>query len=161
MVTTTATYVGPVALLNASYEPLGKVSFKQAMRMVARKVAAIEEAIEGRTAGPWPWPRVIRLLRYISPKWLYRPAAWHRGGVFIRDRHRCAYCGGKATTIDHVLPRSRGGDWSWLNCVAACRACNNHKGDRTPPEAGMRLRFTPYVPTRAQLTALAQDGAAS
>lgn len=145
-----------VALLNASYEPLGTVSFKQAMRMVARKVAAIEEAVEGRTAGPWPWPRVIRLLRYICPTWLYRPAGWHRGGVFIRDGHRCAYCGRtKATTIDHVLPRSRGGTWSWLNCVAACEPCNNRKGDRTPAEAGMRLRFAPYIPTRAQLAALA------
>lgn len=147
---------GSVALLNASYEPLGTVSFQQAVRMVARKVAAIEESVEGRMAGPWPWPRVIRLLRYISPKWLYRPAGWHRGGVFIRDGHRCAYCGSsKAMTIDHVLPRSRGGEWSWLNCVAACESCNNRKGDRTPTEAGMPLRFVPYVPARAQLAALA------
>ena len=153
--TAIATYNGAVTLLNASYEPLGKVSFKQALRMIARKVAAIEEAVDGRMAGPWPWPRVIRLLRYVSPKWLYRPAGWHRGGVFIRDGHRCAYCGVKATTIDHVLPRSRGGAWSWLNCVAACESCNNRKRDRTPQEAGMRLRFEPYVPTRAQLAALA------
>lgn len=147
---------GSVTLLNASYETLGTVSFQQAVRMVARKVAAIEESIEGRMAGPWPWPRVIRLLRYISPKWLYRPAGWHRGGVFIRDGHRCAYCGSaKAMTIDHVLPRSRGGEWSWLNCVAACEPCNNRKGNRTPKEAGMPLRVQPYVPTRAQLAALA------
>lgn len=151
---TTISY-GSVAVLNASYEPLGKVSFKQAVRMLARKVAAVEESIAGRQAGPWPWPRVIRLLRYVSPKWLYRPAGWHRGGVFIRDGHRCAYCGAKATTIDHVLPRSRGGEWSWLNCVAACEPCNHRKGGRTPREAGMRLRVTPYVPTRAQLAALA------
>jgi 5-methylcytosine-specific restriction endonuclease McrA len=154
-VTTTATFNGSVMLLNASYEPLGKVSFKQAVRMVARKVAAIEESVDGRMAGPWPWPRVIRLLRYISPKWLYRPAPWHRGGVFIRDGHRCAYCSAKATTIDHILPRSRGGEWSWLNCVAACQACNGKKGNRTPREAGMPLRIQPRVPTRAQLAALA------
>lgn len=152
---TTATHYGAVTLLNASYEPLGKVSFKQAVRMIARKVAAVEEAVEGRMAGPWPWPRVIRLLRYISPKWLYRPAGWHRGGVFIRDGYRCAYCGAKATTIDHVLPRSRGGEWSWLNCVAACTTCNSRKGNRTPREAGMRLRFEPYVPIRAELVTIA------
>lgn len=150
---TTASYAGSVTLLNASYEALGKVSFQQAIRMVARKVAAVEESVEGRMAGPWPWPRVIRLLRYVNPKWLHRPAGWHRGGVFIRDGHRCAYCGAKATTIDHVLPRSRGGEWSWLNCVAACVACNHRKADRTPREARMPLRFAPYVPTRAQLTA--------
>jgi hypothetical protein len=158
--TTTGTFNGSVMLLNASYEPLGKVSFKQAVRMVARKVAAVEEAVLGpdgsaRMAGPWPWPRVIRLLRYISPKWLYRPAPWHRGGVFIRDGHRCAYCYAKATTIDHILPRSRGGEWSWLNCVAACQTCNGKKGNRTPREAGMPLRIQPRVPTRAQLAALA------
>lgn len=146
---------GSVALLNASYEPLGRVSFKQAVRMVARRVAAVEEAVEGRTIGQWPWPRVIRLLRYITPKWLYGPASWHRGGVFIRDGHVCAYCGAKAATIDHILPRSRGGEWSWLNCVAACEKCNSRKGNRTPAEAGMRLRVRPYVPTKAQLAALA------
>ena len=144
---------GSVLLLNASYETLGTVSFKQAVGMLARKVAAIEEAVVGRMAGPWPWPRVIRLVRYVNPRWLYRDAAWHRGGVFIRDRHRCAYCGAKADTIDHILPRSRGGEWSWMNCVAACGACNHHKGNRTPAEAGMPLRFQPYVPTRAQLMA--------
>lgn len=151
----TPTYAGSVMLLNASYEPLGRVSFKQAVRMVARQVAAVEEAVEGRTIGRWPWPRVIRLLRYITPKWLYQPASWHRGGVFIRDGHKCAYCGAKATTIDHILPRSRGGEWSRLNCVAACVACNNHKGNRTPAEARMRLRIRPFVPTKAQLAALA------
>lgn len=144
-----------VALLNASYEPLGKVSFQHAMKMLARKVAAVEEAVDGRKAGPFPWPRVIRLLRYISPKWLHKPAGWHRGGVFIRDGHKCAYCGAKATSVDHILPRSRGGEWSWLNCVAACERCNNKKGNRTPAEAGMRLRVRPYVPTRAQLAARA------
>ena len=66
-----------------------------------------------------------------------------------RDGHRCGYCGGPATTIDHVRPRSRGGKNHWLNTVAACGGCNQRKGDRTPAEAGLRLRFEPTAPTWA------------
>jgi len=142
-----------VSLLNASYEPLGSVSFKHAVRMLFREVATVEEAHADRMIGPHPWPRVIRLVRYVAAKWLYRPAGFTRPGVLQRDRHRCAYCGGTATTIDHVLPASRGGTWSWLNTVAACGSCNSRKSNRTPQEAGMRLRTEPFVPTRAQLAA--------
>lgn len=63
--------------------------------------------------------------------------------ILDRDGHECAYCGGRATTRDHVLPRSRGGADSWDNLVAACVTCNNRKDDRTPGEAGMPLQFTP------------------
>ena len=143
-----------VTLLNASYEPLGKVSFQHAVRMLFREVATVEEGHDDKTIGPHPWPRVIRLVRYVATKWLYRPAPWTRRGVLVRDGHRCAYCSGRATTVDHVLPASRGGRWAWMNCVAACGPCNGKKGNRTPREAGMRLLWEPYVPTRAQLAAL-------
>jgi 5-methylcytosine-specific restriction endonuclease McrA len=146
--------VTTVALLNASYEPLGKVSFQHAVRMLFRQVAIVEEAHDDRMIGPHPWPRVIRLVRYIRTHWMYRPAAYSREAVLRRDGHRCAYCGKPAATVDHVLPSSRGGGWTWVNTVAACRHCNGRKADRTPAEAGMRLRITPYVPTRAQLVAL-------
>jgi 5-methylcytosine-specific restriction endonuclease McrA len=143
-----------VALLNASYEPLGKVSFKHAVRMLFREVAIVEEPHGDRMIGPHPWPRVIRLVRYVATHWLYRPAAYSRSAVLLRDRHKCAYCGAHATTVDHLLPASRGGPWSWLNTVAACRACNGRKANRTPAEAGMRVLVSVYVPTRAQLAAL-------
>lgn len=143
-----------VALLNASYEPLGTVSFKHAVRMLFREVAIVEEGRADRMIGPHPWPVVIRLVRYVAAKWLYRPAAWSRQNLLRRDRYSCAYCGGRAETVDHVVPASRGGQWEWTNTVAACERCNNRKGDRTPAEAGMALRFDPYVPTRAQLAAL-------
>lgn len=143
---------GAVMLLNASYEPLGNVDFPKAVRMLFRQVAVVVEGDESRKIGPHPWPKVLRLVKYVYEKWLDRPARWHRGGVHIRDGHRCAYCGAKATTIDHLLPRSRGGEWSWLNCVAACSKCNEGKGSRTPDEAGMRVRYaTPYVPTIREL----------
>jgi 5-methylcytosine-specific restriction endonuclease McrA len=68
-----------------------------------------------------------------------------------RDGHRCAYCGGSATTVDHVLPRARGGKNTWLNTAAACGGCNQRKGDRTTAEARMPLRTTPHAPTWAAL----------
>lgn len=143
-----------VVLLNASYEPMDKVSFQKAVKMLFRQVAVVEESHGDRMIGPHPWPKVIRLLRYVTQKWMYRPAGWSREGVFVRDRHRCGYCGAHATTIDHIQPASRGGDWSWANNVAACGRCNGRKGNKTPQEAGMRLLVEPYVPTRAQLVAL-------
>jgi 5-methylcytosine-specific restriction endonuclease McrA len=140
-----------VALLNASYEPLGQVSFKHAVRMLFREVALVEEQHGDKMIGPHPWPRVIRLVRYVAAHWLHRPAGYSRAGVLSRDRHTCAYCGRYATTVDHVLPQSRGGASSWLNAVAACASCNHRKANRTPAEAGLRLHVTPYAPTRAQL----------
>jgi len=96
-----------VALLNASYEPLGTVSFQHAVRMLFRQVATVEEAHEDRMIGPHPWPKVIRLVRYIAAKWMYRPAGYTRRGVLIRDRHRCAYCGGRATTVNGQIASGR------------------------------------------------------
>jgi 5-methylcytosine-specific restriction endonuclease McrA len=66
--------------------------------------------------------------------------------VLRRDEHRCAYCARSAATIDHVLPRSRGGRDTWENLVACCLRCNNTKGDHTPAEMGWQLRFTPGMP---------------
>lgn len=143
-----------VTLLNASYEPLGRVSFKHAVRMLFREVALVEEQHGDRMIGPHPWPRVIRLVRYVAAHWLHRPAGYSRTGVLTRDRHRCAYCGRPAATVDHVVPQSRGGETTWVNAVAACAPCNHRKANRTPAEAGLRLRLTPYAPTRAQLAAV-------
>ena len=142
-----------VVLLNASYEPLGKVTFQHAVRMLFREVALVEEQHGDRMIGPHPWPRVIRLVRYVAAHWLHRPAGYSRTGVLARDRHTCAYCGRHASTVDHVLPQSRGGASTWLNAVAACAPCNHRKANRTPSEAGLKLRLTPYAPTRAQLAA--------
>ncbi|MFL6059637.1 MAG: HNH endonuclease [Marmoricola sp.] len=151
---TTTLALSSVTLLNASYEPLGRVSFKHAVRMLFREVATVEEPHGDRMIGPHPWPKVIRLVRYVAAKWMYRPAGFTRAGVLKRDRNTCGYCGAHATTVDHVLPASRGGTWSWLNTVAACGPCNARKADRTPEEAGMRLRVLPFAPTRSQLALL-------
>jgi hypothetical protein len=142
----------PVVLLNATCEPHDVVSFPHAVKMLFRGVAVVHEADADRRIGPHPWPKVLRLVRYVVAHWMYQPAAYGRDAVLRRDRRRCAYCGGTADTIDHLVPRSRGGGWTWRNTVAACGRCNSRKGNRTPAEAGMQLRFEPWVPTRAEVT---------
>ena len=135
-----------VLVLNAGYEPLHKVSVKHAIRMLVREVAVIEEAAE-EMFGDFPKPLVLRLVKYISMKWRTHKPKWSKDRLFKRDRGVCLYCDKPATTIDHVIPRSRGGDTTWLNTVASCLRCNSKKGSRTPQESNMKLRKDPFIPT--------------
>ncbi len=142
-----------VLVLNADLGPLHRVSLRHAVRMLFREVAVVHEAVPDRLIGAYQVPRVVRLVSYVVTRWRHsRAPAWSRAGVLVRDGRRCGYCGASATTIDHILPRSRGGRDTWLNTVAACGGCNQRKGDRTPSEARMPLRFAPKVPTWAALT---------
>jgi hypothetical protein len=144
--------VDAVLVLNADLGPLHRVSLRHAVRMLFRQVAVVHEAEPDIQLGIFPMPRVVRLVQYVVTKWRYTAGpAWSRPGVMVRDGHRCGYCGGHATTVDHVLPRSRGGRNTWKNTVAACGPCNRRKGDRTPAEARMPLRSTPHAPPWAAL----------
>jgi len=143
-----------VIFLNASYEQLHVVSIPHAIRMLVREVAVVEEAHDGASIGPFPLPRVLRLVRYVVMKWRYASGRlqYTRAGVLKRDKYLCAYCGKPgASTMDHVVPRSRGGRGEWLNAVAAHSECNEKKGSRTPEEAGMPLLWQPWIPSRAEL----------
>lgn len=136
-------------VLNAGYEPLAVVSFKRAIVLVmngkASIVAADDEHPVRSASGESDRPSVILLRRYVRvPTGRRVPVS--RRGVLRRDGHRCGYCGASAATIDHVQPRSRGGEDSWENLVACCLRCNNIKGDRTPQEMGWTLRMRPQVP---------------
>ncbi len=142
-----------VIILNASYEWLGATTLKHAVNMLVRQVAEVEVHEEGRMIGPYPWPRVVRLVRYVAAKWLHRPAACTKKGVLLRDRHRCAYCGRGGATVDHVVPQCQGGRSTWDNLVTACARCNNVKDGRTPAQARMPLLYQPWTPTLAQLVA--------
>ena len=143
--------VANVLVVNADLGPLHRVSVHKALRMLWRRVAVIHEEDPEVRIGPWPMPKVLRLVTYVLPRWRYtKGPAWSKSGVLARDGRRCGYCGEHATTIDHVQPASKGGVNSWANTVACCYACNQFKGDRTPAQAGMRLRLTPAVPTWAQ-----------
>ncbi|MEU1335552.1 HNH endonuclease [Streptomyces sp. NPDC005865] len=153
-------------VLNASFEPLSTVSLNRAVVLVLQDKAVVEHAHPGlrvrAAAIDIPVPRVIRLCRYVRVPFR-RQAPWSRRGVLVRDRHRCAYCGRRATTVDHVVPRSQGGADSWLNTVASCALDNHRKANRTPEEAGMPLLRQPFEPTPADamLLALGRDELAS
>lgn len=148
---------GSITLLNATYEPLQTVSLTRAIRLLAREKAEIleyEDNVYIRSATGeeiWPMPKVLRLIRRVKVNLdkIYGPPQVSKKGILTRDNHICAYCGAHgANTVDHIHPRSKGGKSTWMNLVAACRDCNNRKRDRSPEEAGMKLRVTPYAPKR-------------
>lgn len=137
-----------VLVLNANEEPLQRVSLRHAIRMLVRQVAEVHEALPDKLIGVFPLPTAVRLVRYVVTKWRYTRTgpAWTKAGVLHRDGRRCGYCAGRADTVDHIRPVSRGGSNTWLNTVASCGPCNQAKADRTPAEARMRLLFQPAVP---------------
>jgi 5-methylcytosine-specific restriction endonuclease McrA len=139
-----------VLVLNASYEPLSVVAARRAVVLVLREKAVV---VAGRDE-KWSsvseqveLPSVVKLIRYVKVPYR-RSAPVSRRAVFGRDGTRCQFCGGPAESIDHVLPRSKGGDHSWENVVACCRSCNIRKADRTPREAGFELATDPAPPRR-------------
>ena len=141
-----------VLLLNATFEPLAVVTAKRAVvLMLTGKAECVQAALEGAFHSESltvVTPSVMRLSRYVRVPYR-RPVPMTRAGVLRRDGRRCAYCPRRADTIDHVVPRSRGGAHSWENCVAACRTCNSRKADRLLEELGWGLRVKPSAPHRA------------
>ena len=138
---------GRVLLLNQTYEPLGTVSVARAVIMVFKNTVSVEEFDGDRVLrsarAEFPVPSVIRRRIYINIRRRREASSMKRFRIYMRDKFRCQYCGDKKPagelTLDHILPRSRGGDNSPVNVVTACVACNNRKGDRTPAEARMPL----------------------
>lgn len=138
----------PVLVLNASYEPIHVCVARRALILLLKGVASAEELSNDEVHSPSkvvPVPSVIRLLEYRRiPR---QTRALSRKNILLRDRFTCQYCGhvfsASELTLDHVMPRSRGGKSSWENLVTSCRRCNNHKGDRLPDEAQMQLRRRP------------------
>ncbi len=141
-----------VLLLNATFEPLAVVTAKRAVVLMLSGKAECVEAAVGMAfhsaSLTLPAPSVMRLSRYVRVPYR-RAVPMTRSGVLRRDGRRCAYCAKRADTIDHVVPRSRGGTHSWENCVAACKSCNSRKADRLLEELGWSLGFTPKPPHRA------------
>ena len=156
-------FMDGVLVLNSSYQPLQVTSLRRAVTLVLTdKAEALENdrRVLHSVSLALPVPVVIRLLHYVRlPRRLGLPLT--RRNVLLRDRHTCQYCGrqpGNADlTLDHVLPRSRGGHTAWENVVTACGPCNRRKGGRTPAEASLRLRRAPRAP-RYPVRALLERG---
>lgn len=137
-----------VLLINASYQVLSRIDWQRAVVLVVTGEADTVEAHPDRLVRSQhltvPWPTIVRLRAYRHLLYRTVPSARPSAAqIKHRDGRTCAYCGGHGDTVDHVVPRSRGGSNAWDNLVCACRPCNNRKADRTPVEAGMRLRWAP------------------
>jgi 5-methylcytosine-specific restriction endonuclease McrA len=135
-------------VLNATFEPLCVVSDRRAVVLVLADVAEMihaSEAVMHSAHLSVVVPSVVRLRRYARVPYRWRTPL-NRRSIFARDGHRCQYCGDTAESIDHVVPRSRGGPHSWDNVVAACRPCNVRKRDRLLNETSMRLHRPPSPP---------------
>ncbi len=138
-----------VLVLNKDFQPLNVCSVHRSIRLLfmekaemvhdypERKICTVKEEFD--------YPSVIRLLRYINIP--YKNIVLSRHNIMKRDAHQCQYCGESGgLTIDHILPRSRGGRDTWENLTTACNQCNVTKGDRTPKEAKMDLLQKPFRP---------------
>jgi 5-methylcytosine-specific restriction endonuclease McrA len=141
--------VAEALVLNATYEPLCVVSQRRAVVLVLTDKAVAVERGEGvlRSATTvLDVPEVVRLRRFVKVP--YRAGVpLTRKAVFARDGGRCVYCSAAATSLDHVVPRSRGGPHTWDNVVSACGRCNHVKADRGLADLGWRLRTTPRAPS--------------
>ena len=143
-------------LLDRNYMALSLVPWKKAVKlMVKGKAEAVPGSGQVRTItgaeDDFEIPSIIRLLVVIPWKAHMGRMKFSRKNVVVRDNHLCQYCGirvGKsACTIDHIVPRSRGGKTDYINCVTCCKTCNNYKADKTPTEAKMKLLQKPKKPT--------------
>lgn len=145
-------------VLSSGYEPVNRVTWKRAINQVLAGTAEILEdygeivwtglyEAAGQIFKQLKRPSVIRLLNCFTRK---RSIKFSRENILLRDKSKCQYCGRKLTKkglhLDHVIPKSRGGRTKWTNVVACCLKCNQRKADRTPEQAGMRLRLEPVKP---------------
>ncbi|MDH3250879.1 MAG: HNH endonuclease [Acidimicrobiia bacterium] len=142
--------VSGALILNATYEPLSVVSSRRAVVLVIRGKAVVLERQDEEWASEsssFAVPSVIKLTQFVKVPY-QRTVPVTRRAVFGRDGHMCQYCRGPAESIDHVIPKSRGGQNTWDNVVAACRRCNVRKGSRLPSEANLTLLKRPEPPQR-------------
>ena len=150
--------MGRALVLNASFEPLCVVAARRAVVLVlgekAEAVAQTGSVLHSEHLVV-PVPSVVRLRSFVSVPYRRRVAVSRRA-VMARDGGLCQYCGSRADSIDHVVPRSRGGTHSWENVVAACRPCNVRKRDRMLNETSMRLPRRPSAPRGASWSIVAR-----
>ena len=150
-----------VLVLNASYEPLNVCSVRRAHVLVWKGKAEILESLPKAlhsATDTYVWPHVIRLVQYVRvPRAIQRKIS--RRALFARDGWKCVYCGTESNrlTLDHVVPRSRGGTSVWENVVTSCAPCNHRKGDRLLEETSMTLRTPPRPPTPVLFIRLAAE----
>lgn len=137
-------------VLNIDYTPITVCTVQRAFLLVYLRKAELVKANNSyafhTVTDTFSMPAVIKLSRYVNIP--YRGVVLSRENVFKRDGFKCQYCGNnKELTIDHLIPKAKGGKTSWNNLVTACKNCNSKKGDYSPEEAGLQLGFKPYRPS--------------
>lgn len=145
-----------VILLNADFTFLNTISWKNAVRLIYKGKAQVVKGVKERLISNYEktcsylYPLVIRLIKFIRLKFK-KDVPLTKRNVFVRDSYTCQYCGEKLkrteATLDHIVPKSRGGNNSWENSATACKECNTVKGNQTPSEAKMYLKGRAYKPT--------------
>lgn len=159
-------------LLNSTWEPLNFISDERAIRLLLKGRAEIITNLDGKRS-IWQGvhfttssqkievPATLRLLGRVTRRW--KAPRFRKKVLFNRDNWSCQYCGCKllwnTATNDHILPSSRGGATSWLNCTASCKPCNKKKANRTPEEAGMKLLSVPKAPSALHFWDIARSSA--
>ncbi|MEP2023178.1 MAG: HNH endonuclease [Reichenbachiella sp.] len=141
---------GKVLVLNQDYSPLTVCTIQRAFLLVYLNKAELLEADSEHSirtvSASYPLPAVIKINKYIQVP--YRGVVMTRQNIFKRDNGLCQYCGiDRDLTLDHLIPRSKGGKSSWNNLVTACKACNAKKGNYTLEEAGLVLKKPPFKPS--------------
>lgn len=146
---------GNVLLLDSSMAPIRTISWRRALTLwIQQKARMLEEQSAEIVGDGWtfPVPSVLQLKNYIARQW-DRHVNFSRQNIFFRDNFTCQYCHERFSphklTLEHVLPRSRGGKTNWQNIVASCFPCNQRKRGRTPEEANMKLKKKPEKPSEA------------
>ena len=138
-----------VLVLNYDYTPLNVTTTKRGFVLVDKgKAEVVKEDKNPITTGfkTYVRPLIIRLLKYI--RYHTRGLRANRNRIYRRDNYCCVYCGSQRNlTLDHVIPKSRGGRNEWTNLVTSCSKCNLKKADRTPEEARMKMKHQPFAPT--------------
>lgn len=148
--------MGTVLLLNRSYFPIQTITYRKAIGLLYRgKAEALNddlEIVKKENIDFKDFPKVLRLLEYTG---IPITVKLSKKNVIKRDKNKCAYCGEKFKpkdlTVDHIIPKSKGGKFKWENLVCSCVKDNSKKGDRTPEEAGMKLLYLPRAPSKAEV----------
>lgn len=141
---------GKVLVLNQNYEPMSVCNVKKAIILIfggkAEVVAAQPDQFVRSVTRQYPTPSIVRLIFYVAVP--YKKIMLTRKNILRRDGNRCTYCGRAdlPLTLDHVIPKSQGGQDTWENLVTACTKCNNKKANRTPEQANMPLHRKPIRP---------------
>ena len=142
-----------VLVLNSRYMPLQRVSWQRAFGYLCAGKAEVVEIYDGRvvrsSTTDWPMPSIVRLFNTVV-NLFNRGVKFSRRNVYLRDRGTCQYCGRSVSTaeftLDHVVPRCKGGRTTWENLVTSCARCNHRKGSRSVRDAGLTLKTKPIKP---------------